>query len=232
MESTPYIGGELELFQHAVNWKAYFRSQISRHIHGDVLEVGAGLGGTTALLAHASCKSWLCLEPDGALLEKISLIENQLPLRPQKVVGNVGSLPADARFDSILYIDVLEHIEDDAGEVTRAAGRLRQGGELVILCPAHQFLFTEFDRTIHHFRRYNKAMFRALTCPGLTLDRLFYLDSVGVLASMSNVLLKQSLPRLWQIKMWDRCMIPCSRVIDPLIFRCAGKAVVGVWRKN
>ena len=45
-----YQGDELALFQHATNWKGYFKQQIAPYFTGDVLEVGAGLGGTTAHL--------------------------------------------------------------------------------------------------------------------------------------------------------------------------------------
>ena len=49
------------------------------------------------------------------------------------------TLPAEAKFDAILYIDVLEHIEDDRAEMARAAARLKPGGALIVLAPAHPF---------------------------------------------------------------------------------------------
>jgi len=232
MTSQKYIGNELELFQFATNWKSYFRSQIRAYIRGDVLEVGAGLGGTTRLLANADCRSWTCLEPDAALLSQIESIESELPLRPRCVLGTIDQLPADARFDCILYIDVMEHIGDDAAEFARAAGRLKPGGVLVILSPAHQFLYTNFDRVIGHHRRYTKPSLLRAAGNLLTLERLFYLDSFGIAASLSNTFLKQSMPRLWQIKVWDRCLVPCSRVFDPLLGRTVGKTIIGVWRRD
>src|SRR5262245_33802340 len=109
-----YVGTELELFAEAVQWKQYFASQLRPFILGDVLEVGAGLGGTTKVLCQGAIDSWTCLEPDAALAGQLQAISDEphLKTRPIQVkAGTLADLPLDARFDSILYIDVLEHIE-------------------------------------------------------------------------------------------------------------------------
>ena len=75
-------------------------------------------------------------------------------------------------------------------------------------------------------------MLKALTPPSLRVARAFYLDSVGLLASTANrVLLKQSMPKASQLRVWDNLMVPCSRVIDPLTAHCFGKSVICVWQK-
>ena len=69
-ESIDYIGDELELFKKALNWKNYFSKKFSKSVHGDILEVGAGIGVNTKFLARNPEKisSWTLIEPD----EKIS----------------------------------------------------------------------------------------------------------------------------------------------------------------
>src|SRR5579862_3691240 len=101
-----YIGGELELFEKAVNWKRYWRSRIQAFVAGDVLEVGAGIGTNTRVFEDLVYQSWTCLEPDAALSARIP------PMGPGYCtrVGTTEHLGAHERFDSILYIDVLEHI--------------------------------------------------------------------------------------------------------------------------
>src|SRR5262249_19659327 len=137
-----------------------------------------------------------------------------------------------ARFDAILYIDVLEHIEDDRGELARAAERLNAGGALIVLSPAHPFLYTPFDAEIGHFRRYTRASLRAAAPDSLRIGKLKYLDSAGMLASAGNrVLLKASMPTEKQILTWDRMLVPVSRVIDPLLMGRVGKSVLGIWTK-
>ena len=232
MTDHEYVGNELELFAHATNWKAYFGCLLAPYIKGDVLEVGAGIGGTTRVLCTGDQRSWLCLEPDPSLVDQLAraIRENPMPIEPEVVIGCVSALDEDCQFDSILYADVLEHIEDDQGELRRAAEHLRPEGNIVALCPAHQFLFTPFDKAIGHFRRYNKRMLRSITPPGTTLCRCFYLDSTGVILSLANrFLLNSSLPTRSQIRLWDRFFVRCSRVIDPLLGWRWGKSILALW---
>lgn len=224
-----YIGDELALFEKAVRWKSYWRSRIEPFLAGDVLEVGAGLGANTRSLAGLPHRSWTCLEPDRALAAKIPWMGPGYSTR----VGTTESLGAAERYDAILYIDVLEHIEDDRGELHRAAAHLKPGGHIIVLSPAHQFLFTPFDRAIGHFRRYSRSSLRAAAPPALHQTLLIYLDSVGLLASAANRLfLNQSMPTENQILTWDRLMIPLSRVLDPVLLGNAGKSVLGVWQRS
>lgn len=227
-----YIGEELELFQLAENWKQYVASRLRPHFSGDVLEVGAGLGTNVPYYHRDDLTRYVSLEPDPRLCDEYRRRQAQrrIPARCELVTGTLDSLPAEDTFDSIIYIDVLEHIEDDRAEFRRAYERLRPGGKLAILCPAHNYLFSPFDAAIGHFRRYDKRMYRKLS------DRhplkLEYLDCVGMAASVANkLLLKQSYPNEKQIRLWDGLFVPISRVVDPLTLRVLGKSILGVWTR-
>jgi hypothetical protein len=101
------------------------------------------------------------------------------------------------------------------------------------MAPAHQSLYTPFDRAIGHFRRYDRASLRAVAAEGTTLKRMIYLDSVGLLASTANrALLRQAMPTRGQIATWDRLMIPASRWLDRRIGHAIGKSVLGVWTRD
>lgn len=228
-----YQGSELDLFSSAMNWKTYIERRIGPFISGDVLEVGAGIGGTTSVLSSARHKSWTCLEPDWALASQIENIIHKLPVRCDVRRGDLTALADHECFDTILYIDVLEHIEDDVQELRRASRHLNPGGHLIILAPAHQFLFSEFDRAVDHFRRYDRASLAKVFPSELTKQTLFYLDSCGVMLSLGNrLLLRQSKASRRQMQVWDRLVVPLSRLIDPLLGYGVGKTVVGVWSKN
>jgi SAM-dependent methyltransferase len=150
---------------------------------------------------------------------------------PSVVVGCVDTLPDAARYDTILYVDVLEHIERDGEELRMAARYLQTGGHLVILAPAHPWLFSPFDAAVGHFRRYTAAMLRSLTPAGTRLVRVAYLDSVGLLASIANrALLRSELPTQRQIRVWDSIMVPCSQVVDWVTRHRLGKSVIAVWK--
>jgi SAM-dependent methyltransferase len=230
MDEFKYVGSELDLFSAVHNWKSYWSSRIKSFIVGDVLEVGAGIGSNTSYLDQKLSGRWVCLEPDSNLISLIH--ENLARVRHRKyevVCGTLKKVDAE-RFDTIIYIDVLEHIENDVVELETASKLLRAGGRLIVLSPAHKFLFTPFDAAIGHYRRYNTSTLRSLTPLGLDLERIFYLDSVGMALSFANrLILKQSMPTKEQLRFWDQCVIPISRVTDRFLFGSLGKTIVAIW---
>ena len=230
-----YSGTELDLFAQAKNWKAYWAGTISRYVGRRVLAVGAGTGSTIKLLCTQRQERWLSLEPDAELADRMQRrrAEGDFPRTVAIKVGRVADLTPADQFDTVLYIDVLEHIEDDRLELERAAMHVSSGGYIVVLAPAHQSLFTPFDAAVGHFRRYSRKCLLDLTPSGLTPVLARYLDSVGLLASLGNRLfLKSSMPTHGQIKLWDSALVRASRVLDPLTFRRVGKSILIVWRKG
>lgn len=146
--------------------------------------------------------------------------------------ATLGELDASEVFDCILYIDVMEHLEDDRAEAAAAAARLAPGGVLIILSPAHQWLFNPFDATVGHFRRYNRRSLARIVPASLEVVSLSYLDSVGLLLSLGNRLVLRSVqPTEAQINLWDRRVIPLSRLTDRVFGYRAGKTIVGIWRR-
>jgi SAM-dependent methyltransferase len=234
MSNLSYQGSELELFEKAENWKAYYRNLIKDYLGQEVLEVGAGIGATTRMLCSRKQTRWLCLEPDPAMADRLkSLIDtHELPSNSQVKIGVVADLQPQEMFDTIIYIDVLEHIENDREELKTTCAHLKPGGFLVVLSPAHQSLYTPFDEAIGHHRRYNKQTLSAVIPESLERIELKYLDSVGAIASLGNrFVLRSNLPSARQLAVWDKLMIPLSRVVDPLLGYRAGKSIIGVWRK-
>ncbi len=129
-----YVGGELELFSCATNWKAYVARQLSPFIRGRVLEVGAGIGSNIVGLMNPHVTDWLALEPDPQHAAEIAsgMRNGTLPSTCRVLAGTVDDVPPQERFDAILYIDVLEHIEDDRSEAAKAAGLLAPEGHVMV----------------------------------------------------------------------------------------------------
>lgn len=233
MQQSPshYVGEELDIFRHARRWKAYWSRHVRPWIRGDVVEVGAGIGANTAGLQTPGVRSWLCLEPDPELAERLRAATVSLA-HCSVAVGTAPSLPR-ASYDTVLYIDVLEHIADDKAELAHAAELLRPAGNLIVLSPAHQSLYSPFDAAIGHYRRYNRRSLAACTPPGCRIEWLGYLDSVGVATSFANrALLKQSQPTLQQILFWDRFIVPVSAAVDRRLGYRFGKSVLGIWTRR
>lgn len=233
MKNTTYIGSELSIFQHAHNWKSYYATQIKPLLGSTILEVGAGIGATTEFLCQETHTKWICLEPDPALLAvtKEKITSHKLPSCCYAKQGFLTDLESKEKFDAILFIDVLEHIEDDQTELENAALRLKPGGRIIVLSPAHDWLFSPFDQSIGHFRRYNKKSLKALSPAGLHLKSIKYYDCLGLFASLANkLILKSAMPSQKQIQFWDKKIIPLSKILDPVLGHQFGKTIIAVWQ--
>ena len=234
MNSFTYKGNELELFSKALNWKHYFKNLIDPYISGNVLEVGSGICGTTRLFVDKKISSWTCLEPD----KKLKLIcKNNIEEFPKNFsvsdFDSMMSIPKNVFYDTILYIDVLEHIKDDKNEMNLAANHLSPGGKIIILSPAHQYLFSPFDKSIGHYRRYSKKSISYLIPPNFQQKSLLYIDSMGFFLSLINkIILRKKIPSSFQINFWSKYFIPISILLDKRIKFSFGKTVIAIWEKQ
>lgn len=228
-----YVGGELELFQNARNWRSYWTSRIRPRIRGRVLEVGAGIGNATLELSVES-NSWIALEPDpvmAAIIRKRVTDAGQDNVEVK--VGFLSDLPTDELFDVIIYIDVLEHIENDSLELRNAAELLTTDGVIIVLSPAYHFLYSEFDRSVGHFRRYSKSELVAINPKETRVAEAYYLDSLGAAVSLANrVILRSGMPKPSQVALWDGKIIPVSRRLDWLLRHSFGRSIVVIFEKK
>ena len=223
-----YPGVELELFAYAINWKSYFKKHLIPYVQGRVLEVGAGIGETSKFLQNTKVTHWTYLEPDRRLFA--DLVEKNYKSKSDEFICGTTEDIKDKEFDTILYIDVLEHIEDDLNELECSSHLLAKGGRIIILSPAHNILFSKFDKSIGHFRRYNYKMLKNLEYKDLRLEQYFYLDSLGLFLNLCNkLILKKSTPSKKQILFWDRCIVPISKLLDPILGNKFGKTIIGIF---
>lgn len=227
-----YPGNELELFKGARRWKRYWSGQVRPYVRGHVLDVGCGIGANAEWLVNDSVTSYTFLEPDAELLVQVPGFEGQEILAgAERIHGTTADVRGGA-YDTILYIDVIEHIAEAEAELQRARNLLAPGGHLIILVPAFQYLFSGFDAAVGHHRRYDKRMLKQHLPDELDVVRLCYLDSLGMLLSLGNKwFLKQGMPTVGQVAFWDRWVVPASRVADHIVLHGFGRSLVGVARK-
>lgn len=199
-----------------------------------VLEVGIGDGGFRDLLG---AREYVGLDLDAELIERARASRTggdyvqadiEDPALPEALGGR--------RFDSVLCVNVLEHVPDDAAAVRNLAALLRPGGHLLLFVPAHPALYTEMDRLAGHHRRYRLAAVRALLPEGVDPVRLYYLNPVGALGWWANKLARPSSLEDRQVRgqvmLFDRVALPVSRLLTPLTRRLFGQSVVCVARKS
>ncbi len=227
-----YSGDELETFALAKNWRKYWMGMVRGFLGSEVLEVGAGIGTVTAGLRKPEMK-WVALEPDNEMFQVLEKEFQNLDSGVAVFGKTLSEYSGIQKFDSVLYFDVLEHIEHDSREVELACSKLNPNGYLIILVPAHQSLFSPFDTEIGHFRRYDRDSLCLLKPKNMNQVLSRYLDSGGYFLSWANSkFLAQSAPTTTQIRFWDSFVIPVSRLVDRLLGFRFGKSLLIVWQMS
>ncbi len=227
MKEIHYNGFELEHFDSASNFREYQVSLISKYINGNFVEVGAGKGGLVPYYKKI-VKNITLLEPEKKLF---NILKKKFPSKKIKI-KNYTIDKLKNYYDTIIYYDVLEHIKKDLNEVSIASKKLKKNGYLIISVPAYQAFYSDFDKSVGHFKRYNKKDFITIgKRTNLKIEKLVYYDSVGFLFLVLNKILSLKQTNLKnKIFLWN-LLIPISKLIDFLTFKMFGKSLLCVFRK-
>jgi SAM-dependent methyltransferase len=186
-----------------------------------VLEVGSGTGNITRFL----CADGRQVTATDVVPGYRNELERVFGDRPNVRVGKFD-LTAEAPeafvaepFDSVVCLNVLEHIEDDLFALSQMRRALAPGGRLALLVPAHQFLYGEFDRAVGHFRRYGKRELTAkLEQSGFAVRRIKHFSLVAALPWLINGrLLKRDYLPTGQANLANRLvpLLKLERLIGP-----------------
>lgn len=201
-----------------------------------VLEVGAGLGLITEQLLAAG-KSVTALEPDPNLHERLvgrGLVGDVFVHR-STLDDFVAANPDVEKFDTALYVNVLEHIADDVAELTALRRILKPGGSVVIFVPAAPALYGSMDWISAHFRRYRKSELEAVArSSGFEIAQSRHFDAVGKFPYwiMYRVLKRETLGG-GSVGLYDRLIIPMSAKVPRFMTeRLGGKNLILVARPD
>ena len=161
----------------ASNYLGWLADLCAPYLGDKVLELGSGHGDLTERLAagrtvHASDVS------ETAWRFSRSGSPGAANVTVQRI--DIAEQSPDEKYDTIVMVNVLEHIEDDAKTVRRLGESLVPGGRLVLYVPAMQVLYSQFDRDIGHYRRYRRDDLAAiLRDEGYRSWSARYVNSVG-----------------------------------------------------
>jgi len=226
-----YVGKELDNFSVARLWRKYVIYSLKKYFKDkNVLEVGSGIGSFSELIIK-DAKSLTMLEPD----ENFSLYLKKKFKDNDKVVeiinGTTENIKAN-KYDVIIHCQVLEHIENDQEEITRNLNLLNKDGYLLICVPSFMSLYSNFDKSIGHHRRYIKKDFLLFNLQGSKIEKMFYLDSSGYLIyRIFKLFLNSSNPKKFMVYIWDKIFIPISFVLDKFLNDEFGKNLVVIVKK-
>jgi len=133
--------------------------------------------------------------------------------------------------DSVVFLNVLEHIEDDLAVLRALSETVPSGCRVVVLVPFNPKLYSEFDRALGHFRRYAKGELEGkFREAGFEIERQFFFNKAGVPAwYVANTLGRQGVLKPWQLKLYN-LLTPLFRVLDRVL-PISGLSTVVVGRK-
>lgn len=226
-QNINYNGWELYFFDNAKNFRNYQWNLIRKYVKKSILEVGPG---NCVFLKNYNklCNKIYLFEPSKNLRRKLKKKVKKL-----KKVILVKNYPK-CKFDTIIYLDVLEHIKHDKKEILKAYYKLKKNGYLVISVPAFQYLYTIYDKKIGHYKRYNKKFFNHFL-PKLKITdySMSYFDSLGYLLIFISkfIFFSYKVDFKISIKLWDK-LIPLSKMLDYFLNFFIGKSLMLIIRKN
>ncbi len=225
------IKDTLESMSQAVWYNKWTLRKFEKFIHGEILEVGCGIGNfTNSLINYGDVWS--------------IDISKEYVLKTEKLIGNrvnVGFGDIEKRkyffgnqkFDNIICLNVLEHIQNDMTALKNMYDLLKNGGKLILLVPAHDFLFGEIDRSIGHFRRYEKQiLIKKLEKMDYKIIRSWKFNFLGAVGwFISGKILKDTHGKKWKIRIFDliaRLVLPLEEIMEFPI----GTSILIVAQKN
>ena len=216
----------------ARNWKQYWTRTIKSFLGKDTLEVGSGEGANIKyLIAGNVIENLTSLEPNNKFFEKLKKNIKFKKIKITKLKKRIHDLDRKKKYDCIVYADVLEHIRKDKSEIVFASKYLKTGGRLIIMSPANNFAYSEFDKAVGHYRRYDKKMLKNLKPKNMLIEKYLYLDSLGLVLLLINKFLIKKRPKYRDFFIWDRFIVPLSVFFDAITFYIFGKSIVCVFKK-
>ena len=210
--------------------------QVEPFLGSRLLEVGCGVGGILSQLTPRKLVMGIDIE-----LEEVEFASSRFANNPgfEFALMDIAGLSAEdraalkaRRFDTVLCINVLEHIKDDAGAVAAMADVLVPGGALAILVPAHPSLYGHYDAMEGHFRRYTKAALRqVLVRSGLSVERLYRFNFVGAVGWFVQYrLLRQKIHQQGHFRVMT-AILPTLRAVESRLEPPFGLSLVAIARK-
>lgn len=224
------VSHSLAVLSRIYHYNHWIFSGVRDFVGSSVLEVGAGIGNITQFLLN--CDELTCLEPFAPyrkyLAARFAKHQNVrvLPLPIEECP--CGDAP-EGTFDTIICLNVLEHIEKDEEALRRFRRLLKDGGRAIVLVPAMQSLYGEMDRAMGHHRRYSRrALRRLFLSAGLRPVHSRYMNVLGAAGWFwrGRVLRKKTIPES-QTLAFDR-MVPLLSAVESILPLPFGQSLVMV----
>jgi len=205
----------LRTFALTYRYNRWIIRMLKRYLGSDVLEVGSGIGNLTMYLKAG--RRLTCMDKSRFFLQHLKLDFDDVELWHSDITSQQVAKDS-RRFDSIVCVNVLEHIEDDDAAVRNMATLLKPQGLLLIFVPALSCVYGEMDRQLGHVRRYDKIQLaQLLSRNGLIVKKIEYCNMIGSIGWWFNaVVLRKKGVSILQTILFDH-FVPLVAEIEARI---------------
>lgn len=203
----------------------WYFSKIRNHLGAKVLEIGCGVGTFTRLIGETGAEV-LGLDINKEFVEVARQATSDIDL--VKVdQADVTNGDWNKEFDTVVALDVIEHIEDDRAMLEALFAALHPGGTAIIKVPAMQSIYGTLDEVVGHYRRYSRKTIEAVMSEaGFESIDVHYFNVPGILGWWLNgSLLRRTVPSAGQVEMFER-LLPVVRAVDFVSPNCLGLSIV------
>jgi glycosyltransferase involved in cell wall biosynthesis/phospholipid N-methyltransferase len=198
----------------APRFTRWMADTIRPYLGDRVLEIGAGIGNLTTNLVPRT--SYWASDINPRYLERLETLTQSRPyLRVQYTDASAGETYPDEKFDTVICLNVVEHLQDDVQALRNMRTRLTKDGRAIVLVPNGPELYGSLDEVLGHFRRYTREqLMEACERAGFKVEQMLKFNRVGAPGWWWNGrLLKKRTFGFWQIKLLN-VLVPLVRPID------------------
>lgn len=224
------VSASLAILSTLYHYNLWIFDTVREYLGQTVVEVGAGVGNITQFLLNT--ERVVCLEPFEPYREYLAMRfakHLNVEISPRRIEECPSQKVERGDFDSVLCLNVLEHIDDDVGALRRMGQLLRPGGRVIVLAPALPVLFGQMDRAMGHLRRYTlRSLKRAFSAAGLKPVHGRYMNLAGAFGWWwQGRVMKKPQISASKARMFNR-LVPTLSAIERLIPVPIGQSVVVV----
>ncbi len=221
----------LENLERAKNYSAWILELIAPHVSGRILEVGAGRGTYSTYFAEHGHLT--ALEPSRA---RSAVLRERLKNHPSATVitAQLDGTCAPGSYDTVVLLNVLEHIPDDRQALGDIYEALAPGGKVVVWVPAFEALYGKFDQRIGHYRRYRRNELLALVHNvGFQQVTVKYTNMPGFFVWWLVVRVLGRAPTAGRLaSIYDRFFVPVIRRVERLVRPPIGQSLLVVAQRS
>ncbi len=237
-KKVAYVGKDLESMAFAVNYHNWILDEFRPFLGKKIVEVGSGRGSFSELLLREKPEVLSLIEPSEMfddLKHYLSRFESAGETNfYQAIFASVRDTISETKKpDSIIYVNVLEHIEDDSAELEMIYQTLEDKGRCFIFVPALMSLYGKFDRKIGHFRRYAKMEIEEkCIAAGFKILKSKYFDFAGIFPwYVKYKLLRSASLESGAVSIYDKCAVPIIKRFERYFDLPVGKNILIVAEK-